>query len=265
MNESLDKKVTIITPEQVQLQFQTAGIGSRAIAHLLDTLILMVVNGLLFFFVLLVRRLYAGDWLPAVADYLMAFSIILLILLNLGYFICTEAFMGGQTVGKRLLGLRVLQNNGQSATMLSILIRNLFRLLDMMPSFYFLGAVCIMFSAKDKRIGDMVAGTIVVIEARFERVKRRKLLDKAIVRKNYPNLVLNLEEAGKERITAQDWQLLLAWVERIPTMPAARLTELAEPIAQHFARVLELDQMVAKEPAAFLVNLYGILRGDWEV
>ncbi|OPH49610.1 hypothetical protein BC351_37075 [Paenibacillus ferrarius] len=264
MNESLDKKVTIITPEQVQLQFQTAGIGSRAIAHLLDTLILMVVNGLLFFFVLLVRRLYAGDWLPAAADYLMAFSIILLILLNLGYFVCTEAFMGGQTVGKRLLGLRVLQNNGQSATMLSILIRNLFRLLDMMPSFYFLGAVCIMFSAKDKRIGDMVAGTIVVIEARFERVKRRKQLDTAIVKKNYPNLGLNLE-AEKEQITAQDWQLLLAWVERIPTMPAARLTELAEPIAQHFVRVLELDQMVAKEPAALLVNLYGILRNDWEV
>ncbi|GFZ78232.1 hypothetical protein GCM10008018_24640 [Paenibacillus marchantiophytorum] len=265
MNESLDKKVTIITPEQVQLQFHTAGIGSRSLAHILDALILLVVNCLLFVFALLVSRLYSGSWLPAVADYLLAFSIILLILLNLGYFVCTEAYMGGQTWGKRWLGLRVLQNNGQSATLLSILIRNLFRLLDMMPTFYFLGAVSILFSAKDKRIGDMVAGTIVVVEARFERMKRRKQLEKAISKKNYPLLALDMEEAQRAEITDQDWQLLQAWVERIPTMANDRLAELARPIAQHFARKLALNHWSTQDPVLFLINIYEALRSDWEV
>jgi uncharacterized RDD family membrane protein YckC len=265
MNESLDKEVTIITPEQVQLQFQTAGIGSRAISHLLDCLILLVINGLLFLFVILVSRLYSGNWMPAIADYVIAISIVLWILLNLGYFVCTEAFMGGQTPGKRMLGLRVLQNNGQSATLLSVLIRNLFRLLDVMPTFYFIGAVSIILSSKDKRIGDMVAGTIVVIEARFERMKRRKQMDKAISRKNYPVVAIEIEETKRQEITVKDWLLLQAWVERIPTMSNGRLIELAVPIAHYFAKKLEQDLGFTQDPAAYLAGLYEKLRNDWEV
>ncbi|NOV04678.1 RDD family protein [Paenibacillus planticolens] len=265
MNESLDKEVTIITPEQVQLQFQTAGIGSRTVAHLLDSLILAGINAILFVFAILVSRLYSGDWLPALADYVLAITIVLWIILNLGYFIGTEAFMGGQTPGKRILGLRVIQNNGQSATILSILIRNLFRLLDMMPVFYFIGAVSIFLSSKDKRVGDMVAGTIVVIEARFERIKRRKQLDRAISRKNYPDIVLNIEDAFRQEITAQDWQLLQAWVERVPTMHAVKLAELAAPIAHYFANKLNQNPGIAQDASAFLVKVYETLREDWEI
>jgi uncharacterized RDD family membrane protein YckC len=265
MNESLDKEVTVITPEQVQLQFQTAGIGSRAVAHLLDSLILLIVNGLLFVFVILVSRLYSGSWLPDLADYLIAITIVLWIVLNLGYFVCSEAFMGGQTLGKRRLGMRVIQNNGQSATLLSIIIRNLFRLLDILPAFYFVGMLSMFLSSKDKRVGDMVAGTMVVIEARFERVKRRKQLEKAIARKNYPDIALHIEEALRQGITAKDWQLLQAWVERVPTMHEAKLAELAAPIAHYFAIKLDQDSAIAHDASAFLVKLYEILREDWEV
>ncbi|MEC0269281.1 RDD family protein [Paenibacillus anseongense] len=265
MNEPLDREVTVVTPEQVQLQFQTAGIGSRAAAHLLDSLILIFVNVLLFVFVILVSRLYSGSWLPDLADYLLAITIVLWIVLNLGYFVCSEAFMGGQTLGKRWLGLRVIQNNGQSATLLSIIIRNLFRLLDVMPVFYFVGMLSIFLSSKDKRIGDMVAGTLVVIEVRFERIKRRKQLEKAIARKNFPEIVFHIEEAPRQGITAKDWQLLQAWVERVPTMPDARLAELAAPIAHYFAEKLDQDSAIADDASAFLIKLYEILREDWEV
>ncbi|MBA2941999.1 RDD family protein [Paenibacillus sp. CGMCC 1.16610] len=266
MNEPLDREVTVVTPEQVQLQFQTAGIGSRAAAHLLDSVILIFVNVLLFVFVILVSRLYSGSWLPDLADYLLAITIVLWIVLNLGYFVCSEAFMGGQTLGKRWLGLRVIQNNGQSATLLSIIIRNLFRLLDVMPLFYFVGMLSIFLSSKDKRIGDMVAGTLVVVEARFERIKRRKQLEKAIARKNYPEIVMgHIEEAMRQGITAKDWQLLQAWIERVPTMSDARLAELAAPIAHYFAEKLEQDSAIAQDASAFLVKLYETLREDWEV
>ncbi|MBP1966894.1 RDD family protein [Paenibacillus aceris] len=265
MNESLDKEVTVITPEQVQLQFQTAGIGSRAAAHLMDVLILTGINAILFLFAILMSRLYSGNWLPALADYILAITIVLWIVLNLGYFIGTEAFMGGQTLGKKMLGLRVIQNNGQSATFLSVLIRNLFRLLDIMPAFYFIGVVSIFLSSKDKRIGDMVAGTIVVIEARFERMKRRKQLVRALTRKNYPDIALNIEDSVRQGITAKDWQLLQAWIERVPTMPDVKLAELAAPIAHHFANKLNQNAEITHDAPAFLVKVHETLREDWEV
>ncbi|TXK80997.1 RDD family protein [Paenibacillus sp. N3.4] len=265
MNESVDKELTIITPEQVQLQFQTAGIGSRAIAHLLDTLLLFIFNVILFLFALVVSRLYVGNWLPEMADYLIAIAIILFVLLNLGYFICTEAYMGGQTPGKKMMGLRVLQNNGQSATLLSILIRNLFRLLDMLPSAYFLGAVFIFFSARDKRVGDMVAGTIVIIETRVEGMKRRRQIDKMIVKRNFAVIEFQLEDALRHKITLADWQLLQAWMERVPSMHRVRLHELAVPIALHFSGKLEQDALYAQDPVAYLIAVYKKIRQDWEV
>ncbi|MBD0383662.1 RDD family protein [Paenibacillus sedimenti] len=265
MNKPLDKELTIITPEQVQLQFHTAGLGSRALAHLLDTLILLIVNGILLLFVIGISRLYAGEWLPAVADYMIAISIILFVVLNLGYFVCTEAFMGGQTPGKRVIGLRVLQNNGQSATLLSIIIRNLFRLLDMLPTSYFLGAVVMLFSPRDKRIGDMVAGTIVVIEARSERMNRRRRIEKALSKWKLALPHMELEESKRQSITSDDWQLLQAWIERLPTMHNVRLQQLAVPISQHFARKLEHNLSGQPNPAAYLIAIYDRIRDDWEV
>jgi uncharacterized RDD family membrane protein YckC len=265
MSESLDKELTIITPEQVQLQFQTAGLGSRALAHLLDAVVLLVFNGILFLFVISVSRLYAGNWFPAVADYLIAISLVLLVVLNLGYFVCTEAYMGGQTPGKKVMGLRVLQNNGQSATLLSIIIRNLFRLLDMLPTSYFLGAIAIFFTSRDKRVGDMVAGTIVVIEARSERLKRIRQIDKAILKWKIHKPIMELDPSKKQAITSEDWQLLQAWIERLPTMHTVRLQQLALPIAQHFARKMEQEWNDDPDPASYLIRIYEQLRNDWEV
>ncbi|MEW9701196.1 RDD family protein [Paenibacillus sp. SI8] len=266
MNESLDKELTIITPEQVQLQFQTAGLGSRALAHLLDALILLVFNGVLLIAIVGVSRLYTGNWMPTVADYIIVIILVLFIVVNVGYFVCTEAYMGGQTPGKRVTGLRVLQNNGQSATILSILIRNLFRLLDVLPTSYFLGAVAIFFTSKDKRIGDMVAGTIVVIEARSERLKRRRQIDKAIAKWKFKMSPVELDPYIKQTVAAEDWQLLQAWIERLPTMHAARLKQLAIPISDHFARKFEHDWRSERpDPSAYLIMIYEQLRSDWEV
>ncbi|NEW09214.1 RDD family protein [Paenibacillus sp. SYP-B3998] len=265
MNESLDKEVTIITPEQVQLQFQTAGLGTRALAHLIDAVILSIVNTILFVAALGFGRLYAGEWLPDIADYLIVLVIVLFIVINLGYFVCTEAYMGGQTPGKKKIGIRVLQNNGQSATLLSIIIRNLFRLLDMLPSFYFLGALAIFLTARDKRVGDMVAGTIVVIEARSERLKLRRQIDKAISKWKLDIPLIEFDDAAKQAVTSEDWQLLQAWIERIPTMHSSRLQQLAFPIAQHFTRKLGHDVTIQSNPASYLIRIYEHLREDWEI
>ncbi|SEC57543.1 RDD family protein [Paenibacillus sp. GP183] len=265
MNEFQEKELTVITPEHVQLQFQTAGIGSRAIAHLLDGLILIIFNGLLLACAVGINKVAGGHLFPGLSDYASAFAIIIVLLLNTGYFVLTEMYMGGQTPGKRILGLRVLQENGQSATFLSIIIRNLFRILDLLPSFYFLGVLVMLFSSKDKRIGDMVAGTIVIFEQSRERLKRKKTIDKTIVKWQNRLPVLILEEEARQRITSKDWQLLHAWMERLPSLPGVKREELSIPIARHFAAKLEYSSSQLNETSAYLVALYKELRSDWEV
>lgn len=265
MNEFPEKELTVITPEQVQLQFQTAGIGSRAIAHLVDGLILLALNGLLLTLLIVTNKVAWGKLFPGMIDYSTAFMIIIAVLLNVGYFILTEMYMGGQTPGKRILGLRVLLENGQSVTFLSVIIRNLFRILDILPLFYFLGALVMLFSSKDKRIGDMVAGTIVIIELGRERSKRKKGIDKSIALWQDRLPILELKEDERRLITSHEWQLLSAWMDRLPGLSATKREELSMPITRHFAAKLQHTFAEFHDSSAYLIALYKELRSDWEV
>lgn len=263
MNESLEKELTIVTPEQVQLQFQTAGVGSRAIAHVLDALLLALVNTVLILLLGLGRKYVWGSSWSSIEDYAAAIIIIVLILLNAGYFICTEAYMGGRTIGKKLAGLRVIQDNGQSATLLSVIIRNLFRLLDVLPMAYFLGSSVMLFSAKDKRIGDMVAGTIVIVELQRERMKRHKRIEKSLAawRDRLPQL--ELDDLNKQSLNSRDWLLLQTWIEGLPTMSPAKIESLSKPITEHFAAKLQHHWAQTADSSAYLVACYLQLREDW--
>ncbi|MCD1261106.1 RDD family protein [Paenibacillus athensensis] len=265
MNDNIDHTLSIVTPEQVQLEFTMAGLGSRAAAHLIDGMILAGVNVLLVVAWSLVSHLMDG--LLWSFDYAFAILIAAAVLLNVGYLIGTEALMGGQTPGKRVLGLRVLQNNGQSATVLSIIIRNLFRLIDLLPYGYFIGSIAMLASSRDKRLGDMVAGTIVVLERQDERRKRQRLIGKELAL-----WATRLPELGDsapfgESISPEDWRLLQAWAERVPVMHKPSLARWSQPIAAHFAAKLGHDHhpQLLDDPIAYLLALYKSLREDWEV
>ena len=83
-------------------------------------------------------------------------------LLQWGYFALFEAFWNGQTPGKRVLRLRVIQRSGRPIGLFESMGRNLIRIIDMLPGFYLAGAVCIFATRRQQRLGDMVAGTLVV-------------------------------------------------------------------------------------------------------
>jgi uncharacterized RDD family membrane protein YckC len=266
MYDSLEKNLTVVTPEQVQLQFQTAGIGSRAMAQLFDTLMLILLNTGIFFALYGLASLADGEVESSTgSDYAVAIFIIFWLLVNVGYFICTEYFMGGQTPGKRVFGLRVIQDNGQSATFLAVIIRNFFRIIDLLPTMYFLGVVVMLFSKKDKRIGDMVAGTIVIVEQHRAQLKRRKVMDKVIARWRDRMPELEIGEVGRQGINAQDWLMLSSWAERLPIMSNQKLDELGKPIAAYLANKLQHPQELTVQTQAYLIAIYEVLREDWEV
>jgi len=167
---SLEQRVEIETPEHVAFSYTIAGIGSRAAAAIVDQLIIWALMLALF---ILLAILYGavirgglGDSLDRVfGSWVMAAVLLGSFALSWGYFVFFEALSDGQTPGKKMFGLRVVQDGGYSISFGASAVRNLVRVLDAQPGFfYFVGMTSAIFSRTSKRVGDHVAGTIVVHE-----------------------------------------------------------------------------------------------------
>ena len=165
-----EEVLIIETPERVPLHFALASIGNRFIACAIDHAIQALALGLIAIasavlanFSIIERSLSsAPKWVYAV-------MILLLYLIFSGYFAFFEWIWNGQTPGKRWLKLRVIREDGRPITFWEAAVRNLLRSFDMMPiPFYSIGLISVFSTARDQRIGDMVAGTVVVREREAE-------------------------------------------------------------------------------------------------
>jgi uncharacterized RDD family membrane protein YckC len=152
----------IDTPELVDIQMPLAGIGSRFIALLVDSLIWFA--GLLVLFVLLVLfPLNIATFSEKSAEWAFAIIIFLIFLLNWGYFTLFEAFWNGRTPGKRVARIRVIQRSGRAIGLIESMTRNLVRYIDMQPfALYAVGVIAIFATRQHQRLGDLAAGTLVV-------------------------------------------------------------------------------------------------------
>lgn len=158
------------TPESVDLALEPAGLGTRFLAIAVDAviqwgaafLLLMIVVPLTMVskFSKLVQNPAAIDGV-LVTILLLAFGFLFFL-----YKLLLEAFWNGQTVGKRMVGIRVIKANGLPVDFLQVVVRNLLRVIDYLPLQYLVGTVAIVASKRGQRLGDMVAGTVVVREQR---------------------------------------------------------------------------------------------------
>ncbi len=163
-------QLTIETPEQVDLQMQLSGVGSRLLAVFTDSLLQFTVTLILFLLAALLltaipslgRGAHALDWSGAVKKWALAGIILVQFVLLWGYFTLFEAFWNGQTPGKRLLKIRVLADSGRPITLFESMARNLLRIIDFLPSLYLAGIVTMLLNRQGKRLGDLLAGTLVV-------------------------------------------------------------------------------------------------------
>lgn len=146
----LDTVREIETPEGVSLRLRAAGLFGRAQAWLLDTL----VRAMVYFVTLGV--------LSALGHAGMGLSLLLLFALMWIYNVVCEVWFHGQTLGKRALGLRVVNADGTPVTLLPSIVRNLLRVVDGLPGIYGVGLVMSMIDLSARRIGDIVAGTLVI-------------------------------------------------------------------------------------------------------
>jgi uncharacterized RDD family membrane protein YckC len=162
--------LVIETPERVPLHFALASIGNRFLACAIDHTIQIVTIGLIGLSAVILMSFPAIEQaISSAPKWLLALLIIMLFLIFAGYYAFFEWAWSGQTPGKRWLKLRVIREDGRPITFWEAAVRNLLRTVDMMPApFYSIGLISVFSTTRDQRIGDMVAGTVVVREREAE-------------------------------------------------------------------------------------------------
>jgi uncharacterized RDD family membrane protein YckC len=165
-------RLSIETPEQVALELPLAGVGSRFLALALDSLIqavafIVVLVGLAMFG----SAFHAFTLLGKISSTVGAvLSILLPFCIYWGYFACFEILWRGQSPGKRAAGIRVIKQTGRPMTAIEAIGRNLMRAVDFLPGLYAVGLICMMCNRQNRRLGDYVAGTVVVHDKAIDAV-----------------------------------------------------------------------------------------------
>lgn len=161
------EKLTIETPEQIALEYPLAGIGSRFMAFFYDTLIQVIITFLAILIMALVMPDLGRYW-PSAWNWVAAVYVFVGFCLYWGYFAAFEALWNGQTPGKRKAGIRVIKDSGRPITAFEAISRNFMRVIDSMPGMYGVAVISIFVDKQSRRLGDMVAGTVVVHDKKEE-------------------------------------------------------------------------------------------------
>lgn len=156
----LDGSHHVLTPEYVEFNFVLAGLYSRFLAWLIDALVVFALT--------LGAMALLSVVIAAFPGFGSALLFVVWFLLDWGYAIALEAAWSGQTLGKKALGLRVIQESGVRIGFYHALLRNLARPVDRLPLFYLAGGAAALVSGAHQRLGDMLAGTVVIRERRLK-------------------------------------------------------------------------------------------------
>src|SRR5712691_13282 len=157
---------SVLTPERVSLQYDIAGIGSRGAAAIVDTVIQFVSVTVLAFgaFAAGVVGALFGISGSALGSLMLGLFALTVFIVMAGYYMLFEIVWNGQTPGKRLLGVRVMRENGYPIRPVDSVVRNLVRIVDWLPGMYGVGVLTMLLNKRSKRLGDFASGTIVVRE-----------------------------------------------------------------------------------------------------
>ncbi|WNZ44305.1 RDD family protein [Leptolyngbya boryana CZ1] len=162
---SLFNHIKVRTPESVELEFTLAGIGNRTIALIVDYLIwgALLIGVLMVWLILSVQIQQYFPNTRNIEMWLTAISILLSFAIYTGYFVLFETLWQGQTLGKRYTKIRVIRDDGQPVGATQAILRALVRPID---DIAFIGMLLIILTKREKRLGDWIAGTLVVQEQR---------------------------------------------------------------------------------------------------
>ena len=161
----MDDRYTIDTPENIEFAYDIAGIGSRFLAAIIDTLLIGLAE-VIVILAISVASSAIGLSRSMGSSLLAALGVLLGFVILWGYYIAFEMLWNGQSPGKRAIGLLVVREGGRPITFVGSAIRNLIRIVDFLPAFYGIGVVVMFVDRRARRLGDLAGGTLVVKERR---------------------------------------------------------------------------------------------------
>ncbi len=243
-------RITFQTPESVELEFTLAGIGNRALALLIDYTVLTVT--LLVFFLgwtVFSTQLFnffearnLGIWLIAIF-FIIAFAI------YIGYFVFFETLWFGQTPGKRVAKIRVVRDDGRLIGLQQAALRALLRPFD---ETLFIGAFLIMFGRREKRLGDLAAGTIVIqaqtptASATLTISEQAKVLHEQLI-----------QIADLSPLMPDDFAVIREYLQRRGAMSLKAKASLSLKLAEQVVAIINLEKLPeAVTPDVFLEAVY---------
>lgn len=225
MNQS-EENLFVDTPENITFGYEIAGIGSRFLAALVDTTIILLLQILVNMVLIMVLAkgadlkgmLSSGDFLTSSASWVIALMGLISFFFFWGYYIFFEMLWNGQSPGKSLAKLRVIRADGTPITLTESIVRNLVRLIDFLPIYYGIGVVSMFINNQSRRLGDLAAGTLVIRES-AEKLTLKSL---GVVDLHLPaassNAAPTLDAASQkyalERLTQQDIQMIESFLAR---------------------------------------------------
>ncbi|HVX30522.1 MAG TPA: RDD family protein [Nitrolancea sp.] len=251
------------TPEQIDVAYDLAGIGSRFIAALLDTIILSITFLIILipgtfgvtFVIKLILSAFGHESGGGLELWVLAGTGLLSFFVLAFYYVLFEAFWHGQTPGKRKLGVRVIREGGHPLNFPASMTRNLIRLIDFLPLYYVIGIVVIFIDPKSRRLGDLAAGTVVIKEQKDVKLDTLEIDTRlpqtfAFDTTDQPRLPIR----DAHRLDADDRRLLREYLQRRPSLPPDAADRIAGSLARAFALKLHHD-LDGELPERFLMRL----------
>lgn len=232
-------RFTLSTPESVELEFALAGVGNRVFALFIDYQVLGLILALhllvwVLFSIQLMSYLTRLDGnFSALPLWLLAIFLILNFAIFVGYFVFFEVRWQGQTPGKRLAKIRVIRDDGRPVGLNQAVMRSLLRPVD---DLFFIGLFFIVLNKQEKRIGDLVAGTLVVQEERD-----RSTSDIACSERAYQLAQELPEQSEVEHLTPDDFAVIREYLRRRQNMTRRSRTELSMKLAQQIRQLIRLE------------------------
>jgi len=257
----------VVAPEQVALDVPVAGPTARMMAYGIDCLVILLIEVAILVGLLLLTPLaerLAGPARELVDELgsgpvgqmpegglvlgILAVALLLQFVVEAGYFIASEGLTGGRSLGKRLVGLQVMRDGGLPLTAEASLVRNLLRLVDLLPGTYVVGLVAMVLSGQGKRLGDQAAGTVVV---RLDRPLPAAELPAAAV----PAGSFRFDHAHVAALGTPERALIRQALRRIETVPADRAAVLLETAVEALRQRIGYGPVAPAERQAFLQAL----------
>jgi uncharacterized RDD family membrane protein YckC len=220
------------TPESVELEFILAGIGNRTYALIVDYLIWS--STLLILLLTWGFLVTQNQWLRSdtFRPWFSAIQLLILFGVYIGYFVLFETFWRGQTPGKRYVKIRVIREDGRNVGVQQSILRSLLRPID---DILFVGLFLILFTAQEKRLGDLVAGTISIQEG--QNIASQKITLSAAASDLATKLIETSEIVA---ITPDEFAKMRNYLYRYPALTPAAKTQVSDRLAQQLLERIKL-------------------------